>query len=93
MSDTVGVDGRLTLREAIEASNKNTPIGDAVAGSFEDVDTVRFDSSLAGRSVLLTNQLTLSDDVIIEWLDADPRASMQTTRAESLWLHRALKRS
>jgi len=69
LADTVEVDGELTLREALKAANTNTTSGDAVAGSAEDVDIIRFDLSLAGGSIVLGSELTLSDDVTIEWLE------------------------
>ncbi|MFC1603775.1 PKD domain-containing protein [Planctomycetota bacterium] len=69
--DNVVQDGELTLREALEAANTNTSIGDAVAGSSEDVDIIRFDGALAGDTILLGGELTISDDVIIEWLEAE----------------------
>jgi CSLREA domain-containing protein len=48
--NTVG-DGSITLREAIEAANTDSAVGDAPAGS--GADTIQFDSSLNGQTITL----------------------------------------
>ena len=66
LADGVAADGAVTLREAILAANTNAAAGDAAAGD-ETGDVIRFDSSLAGGSISLTEgQLTISDDVAIQ---------------------------
>ena len=64
--DASGVpDGNITLREAIIAANTNSAFGDAPAGDA-DGDNIRFDGSLAGQTITLTNgEFQLSDDVAI----------------------------
>ena len=66
LADGVANDGLVTLREAIVASNTNTAAGDAVAGDVTG-DIIRFDSSLAGGTINLTQgQLNVFDDVAIQ---------------------------
>jgi hypothetical protein len=63
--DSGNVDGFVTLREAIIASTTNASFGDAVAGAANG-DEIRFASSLAGQTIVLTNgQLNVFDDLII----------------------------
>ncbi|HCS54376.1 MAG TPA: hypothetical protein DIW81_22810, partial [Planctomycetaceae bacterium] len=65
-------DGMLSLREAIEAANTNMAFGDALAGSGDETDIITFSSSLSGMTILLDDQqLTISDDLIINGLGAD----------------------
>ncbi len=70
--DYVMYDGMLTLREALEAANSNSPVGDAPAGDYY-TDVIRFDASLDGGWINLmpdwnglTPELTISGDVNIE---------------------------
>ena len=66
LADGVANDGLVTLREAIRASNTNTTAGDAAAGD-ETGDIIRFDPSLAGGTINLTQgQLNVFDDVAIQ---------------------------
>ncbi len=52
--------GAGSLREAIEAANAN-------AGA----DTISFDAGLAGETIVLTNELAVTDDLTINGLGAD----------------------
>ncbi|MEQ8852749.1 choice-of-anchor Q domain-containing protein, partial [Gimesia sp.] len=52
--------GAGSLRDAIEQANAN-----------EGADTITFDASLAGQSVVLTDELVISDDLTITGLGAD----------------------
>jgi hypothetical protein len=45
LADNTNTDGQVTLREAMEAANGTSPVGDAPAGS-NIVDVIRFDPSL-----------------------------------------------
>ena len=66
LADGIADDGQVTLREAIVAANTNAVAGDAAAGDA-DGDAIRFDSSLAGGTINLTEgQLTISDDLAIQ---------------------------
>ena len=59
------VDGFVTLREAVVASNTNASFGDAVAGDTTG-DRILFASSLTGQTITLTNgQLKVTDDLAI----------------------------
>ena len=74
VSDTVAAtggvaDGRLTLREAVEAANTDAAFGDAAAGSGRDI--IRFDQTVFGVAgptsiVLRQGDLRLLDDVTID---------------------------
>lgn len=60
------MDGMISLREAIIAANTNAAFGDAPAGAASG-DTIRFDSSLNGSTLTLTQgQLVISDDLQIQ---------------------------
>lgn len=75
LEDTVETDGTLTLREVIEAANANTPVGDAPAGSPDEIDTLSFDPSLSGGTIGLDgSELSISDDIRIVGLGADSLA-------------------
>ena len=74
LSDVVASDGVITLREAIEAANTNTAVGDAPAGLEDEKDIIQFDlaalQSQAGASNMLTitldgKELEITDDVSI----------------------------
>lgn len=61
-----GVNGFLSLREAITAANTNAAFGDAPAGSA-DGDAIRFAPSLANSTIFLgAGQLTITDDVMLQ---------------------------
>ena len=69
VSTFTGTDGRLTLREAVEAARRNVPIGDAPAGSGGgQADTIRFDlpAGTTPRIVLQAGQLSVTDFVVID---------------------------
>ncbi len=61
-----GVDGFVSLREAITAANTNAAFGDAPAGDA-DGDLIRFASFLADSTIFLSlGQISISDDVLIQ---------------------------
>ncbi|MCB1432070.1 MAG: hypothetical protein KDK75_06375, partial [Alphaproteobacteria bacterium] len=66
-SDVVADDGLLSLREAIALANANA-----------DADTIVFDASLAGQTIVLTSgELTLTQDVTIDGdTDGDDKADI-----------------
>ena len=66
-SDVSGAkDGRVSLREAIIASNTNAAFGDAVAGSSSG-DSIRFASSIFGSTIAMKNgQFAITDDLLID---------------------------
>ncbi len=70
LEDTVIVDGEVTLREAIEAANTNTPVGDAPAG-MPGLDTIDFDELLSGGTITSIGGLQITDDLTINGLGAD----------------------
>ncbi|HBO44671.1 MAG TPA: hypothetical protein DD670_12215 [Planctomycetaceae bacterium] len=66
LEDVVAVDGVITLREALEAANSNTAVGDAPAGSALTTDVIMFDPSVFGGTIVLGGaQLEILDDVEI----------------------------
>ena len=71
LEDTVVADGKVTLREAIEAANTNTSVGDAPAG-IPGADTIDFDEGLSEGTITLTSgELQITDDLTINGLGAD----------------------
>ena len=64
------MDGVVSLREAMEAANRNLPFGDAMAGeSGGAIDTISFADSLSGQTIVLGGeQLTISDQLSIHGL-------------------------
>ena len=80
----VAVDGVVTLREALEAANTNTPVGDAPAGSSVETDVITFAEALfdSGPAVITLggSQLEIADDVEIR----GPGAKRLTVDAEGL---------
>jgi len=72
LEDVVAVDGRLTLREAVEAASANLPMGDALEGRADRVDRITFAPELAGGTIVLGgDELGVSDDLQIEGLGAE----------------------
>lgn len=65
LNDVVAVDGLLSLREAIQASNENLAINEAAAGSDTTTDVIRF--NLPAESVLPVyhGQFNIWDDLDI----------------------------
>ncbi|MCC7408079.1 MAG: right-handed parallel beta-helix repeat-containing protein [Phycisphaeraceae bacterium] len=67
--DTVADDGHLTLREALQAANTNTPVHEAPAGSAADADAITFAPSLftGGHATLILNgaELTITDSLTL----------------------------
>ena len=64
MNDSLGViDGQVSLREAIEASNTNAAFGDAAAGSA-DGDIIVFSDSLLGTTLhMRQGEFVIRDDI------------------------------
>ena len=63
---TVAEDGVLTFLEAFEAANRNQPVGDAPAGSFTEVDVIRFAEGLSGTVLVEDGELVIRNDLSIE---------------------------
>lgn len=69
LSDTVGEDGLISLREALMAANSNTAVFEAPAGKpgTDAVDVIRFSGTLADEPLILNSgSLVISDSVRIE---------------------------
>jgi len=66
LADTVALDGDISLREAVRASNANAASGDALAGDLGR-DFIQFDEALGNGTIILTN----GELVITEELDID----------------------
>ena len=58
-------DGFVSLREAVTAANTNAPFGDALAG-MENGDRIWFDPDIAGSTITLTQELVITDDLMIQ---------------------------
>ena len=72
LEDVVTQDGKITLREAIEAASGNTQVGDAPAGTL-GLDKIGFDPSLASGTIQLawsSRPFLVADDLEIVGLDA-----------------------
>ena len=60
-----GIDGEISLREAIIATNTNAPFGDAPAGDVFD-DRIEFADSLLGQTITLNgSELSITDQLTI----------------------------
>lgn len=65
-------DGKMTLREVLEAACANEQRGDAWAGSAVEMDVIAFNPSLADGVIALQNgQLEITDDVDIQGLGSE----------------------
>ena len=62
----VAEDEVLTFLEAIEAANRNQPVGDAPAGSFTEPDIIRFADGLRGTILVEDGELVIEGDLSIE---------------------------
>ena len=81
LADNTTSDGLITLREAIQASNSNTAVGDAPAGSSSTTDVITFSPSLFGQTINLTvDELPISDNLTI----IGPGANQLTINAGGL---------
>jgi len=75
LADVVADDGFLTLREAIEAANTNTPVNEAPAGGDGLADVITFADSLSGGTITLAGtQLAITDDLEIRGLGSEQLA-------------------
>ncbi|NOX55675.1 MAG: hypothetical protein GXP27_14795 [Planctomycetes bacterium] len=71
LADSVAADGKVTLREAVQAANTNTAVGDAVAGAV-DGDRIVFDSAVfGGTGATITLDVSLQDIRITDDLEID----------------------
>ena len=70
LADTVANDGALTLREALQAANTDTPVNEAPAGSSTETDVITFDADLftGGTATihLSGTQLEITSDLSIQ---------------------------
>ncbi|MBN1909170.1 MAG: hypothetical protein JW818_05475, partial [Pirellulales bacterium] len=66
LDDAIASDGILTFREALEASNRNQPVGDAPAGSCTEQDVITFASGVTGSVPVDIDELTIMGDLRIE---------------------------
>ena len=71
LEETIVEDGILTFIEAFEAANNNRTVGDALAGSFYEQDTIQFAEDLftggTSRSILIDNgELVIFGDLSIQ---------------------------
>ena len=80
VADNRDIDGVITLREALEAANSNSPVGDAPAGSAETPDLIIFNLSDGYPATIRLTQgyLSITDDVLIQ----GPGSDMLTVDAE-----------
>ena len=70
--DVVAPDGRLTLREAIQAANTNTAVNEAPEGSEGLKDVITFAESLSGGTITLGGtELSITDNLVIRGLGAE----------------------
>ena len=65
LSDRVDYNGRITLREALQAADSNQWVGNARPGDEWGVDVINVAPSLSGGRIELTSGLFISDDVTI----------------------------
>lgn len=73
IADTIAQDGFVSLREAIQAANTNSAVGDAAAGQSgaTTTDTIRFSSTLGDAMIVLGGtELEVSDSLRISLGDA-----------------------
>jgi fibronectin-binding autotransporter adhesin len=71
LADVVAADGHVTLREAIQAANTNTAVGDVPAGRADRKDIITFAPGLAGGTIVLGGTvLQVLDDLEIRGLGA-----------------------
>jgi CSLREA domain-containing protein len=74
LADNTAVDGKVTLREAIEAANTNGTVGDAVHDGSGGIDTIRFDPTVFAtpQTITLTlGELPITDGLTITGPAAD----------------------
>ncbi|MHC4993726.1 MAG: choice-of-anchor Q domain-containing protein [Planctomycetota bacterium] len=79
LGDDVESDGQITLREAIEAANTNSPVTDDVpAGSDSEIDIIRFEPTALGSAhatiELGGSELSITDDLSIDGPGAEQLA-------------------
>lgn len=64
--DVVMADNLTSLREAIQAANTNTAVGDAPAGSADEADIITFTAGAASTLAITDGQLMISEDLVID---------------------------
>jgi hypothetical protein len=70
--DVVAADGKLSLREAIQAANTNAVVNEAPAGSAVTTDHIFFAPSLAGKTITLNGtELLITESLTITGLGAN----------------------
>lgn len=76
LATATDTDGYVSLREAVQAANTNAAFGDAAAGASGGiVDTIRFDPSLVGQTIVLGGaELLVTDHLSITGLGQDDLA-------------------
>src|SRR5690242_7734998 len=71
LNDNVTVDGKVTLREAIQAANTNQSVDGSASGEVAPaLDTIVFQAGLTGSVNLLLGELPISETVVIQGLGA-----------------------
>ncbi|QDT04721.1 putative outer membrane protein PmpB precursor [Rubripirellula lacrimiformis] len=65
VDDSTAVDGLVSLREAIEAANTNSAVGDAIAGEGAATDTITFAAGLSAMTITLGSELSIVDSLDI----------------------------
>jgi len=69
LADSIALDGKISLREAIQAANANATVNEAGAGQSNVIDTITFSASLAGGTITLGGtQLDITGDLRITGL-------------------------
>jgi len=70
LGDDIAVDGKVTLREAIQAANTDAQVGDAVAGNGADL--IQFHASLNGQTITLDGtELEVTSEIQFDGPGAD----------------------
>ncbi|MGC9504399.1 MAG: hypothetical protein ACP5D4_11780, partial [Baaleninema sp.] len=75
--NTTSGDGFITLREAIQAANTNSPVDGSVAGD-SGADIIEFDSGLTGILTLNGTELSISEELTL----SGPGATNLTINAD-----------
>ena len=66
LGSEIADDGILTFAEAFQAATTNLPVGNALAGSFREKDTIRFAEGLSGSILLNDGELFIRGKLSIE---------------------------
>lgn len=79
--DVVAADGKVSLREAIQAANTNTAVNEAAAGSA-GLDTIKFAAGLSGQTIRLSSELLITESLTINGLGASHLTISGDTNAD-----------